>query len=292
MIPRELVRKIRRIQIYTNRAVNDVLAGSYHSVFKGRGMEFEEVREYQPGDDIRTIDWNVTARSGKPHIKRYREERELTVMIMVDASASGRFGTADQLKSEVAAELSALLAFSAIKNNDKVGLIMFTDRVEKFVPPGKGTEHVLRVIRDLLSFRPRGKSTSIEEAISFLGRVTTKRSVVFLVSDFLESGYEQSLKVINRRHDVIAVTIMDPVETEVPDLGLILIEDAETGESRLVDTGSSSFRTGYKARALQRRHELDRLFRSAAVDQIEIVTDRSFVHPLVRFFKKRERRLK
>ena len=272
--------------------MNDVLAGSYHSVFKGRGMEFEEVREYQPGDDIRTIDWNVTARSGEPHIKRYREERELTVMIMVDASASGRFGTADQLKSEVAAELSALLAFSAIKNNDKVGLIMFTDRVEKFVPPGKGTEHVLRVIRDLLSFRPRGKSTSIEEAISFLGRVTTKRSVVFLVSDFLESGYEQSLKVINRRHDVIAVTIMDPVETEVPDLGLILIEDAETGESRLVDTGSSSFRTGYKARALQRRHDLDRLFRSAAVDQIEIVTDRSFVHPLVRFFKKRERRLK
>ncbi|MDP7420378.1 MAG: DUF58 domain-containing protein [bacterium] len=291
MIPRELVRKIRRIQIYTNRVVNDVLAGSYHSVFKGRGMEFEEVREYQPGDDVKSIDWNVTARSGKPHIKRYREERELTVMLMVDVSASGRFGTADQLKSEVAAELSALLAFSAIKNNDKVGLIMFTDRVEKFVPPGQGIEHVLRVIRDLLSFKPTRKTTNIEGALSFLGRITTKRCVVFLVSDFLGMGYERSLKVINRRHDIIAVTIIDPVETEIMDLGFILIEDAETGECRLIDTGSESFRKGYKARSLGRRRELTRMLQSASVDQIEVLTDRSFVHPLVRFFRRREHRM-
>nr|NIP98064.1 DUF58 domain-containing protein [Akkermansiaceae bacterium] len=245
MIPRELAKKIRYIQIYTSKAVNDLLAGEYHSVFKGQGMEFEEVREYQPGDDVRSIDWNVTARMGEPYVKRFREERELTVLFAVDLSASGDFGSTDKLKNEAAAEICALLAFSAIKNNDKVGLVVFTDTVELFVPPAKGTSHVLRLIRDLLGFKPRQACTDIAAAVDYLGKVAQKRAVVFLVSDFLESGFERALRTVGKRHDVIAVSITDPVEVKMPNVGLVELEDAETGELIEIDTGSAAFRKRY-----------------------------------------------
>ncbi len=291
MIPKELVKKIRRIQIYTNRAVNDVLAGEYQSVFKGRGMEFEEVREYLPGDEIRTIDWNVTARLGHPYVKRFVEERELTAMLLVDLSPSGRFGSVNQLKNEVAAELCALLAFSAIKNNDKVGLIIFTDRIEKFIPPQKGTEHVLRVIRELLYFKPTAGRTDIGQALAYLGRVTSKRTVAFLVSDFLNTGFEKPLRVIGKRHDLIAVVITDPREISLPNVGIVELEDAETGETLLLDTRGETQRKEYEKYALGRTRELEKLLRSANVDRIHIRTDRSYVQPLVRFFRQRERRL-
>ncbi|NOX96744.1 MAG: DUF58 domain-containing protein [Nitrospirae bacterium] len=291
MIPRELVKKIRRIRISTNHAVNDVLAGEYQSVFKGQGMEFEEVREYLPGDEIRTIDWNVTARFGHPYVKRFVEERELTVMLLVDLSSSGRFGSVDQLKNEVAAELCALLAFSAIKNNDKVGLIIFTDRIEKFLPPQKGSEYVLRVIRELLYFKPTASKTDIGQALAYLGRVTTKRTVAFLVSDFLNSGFEKPLRVVSKRHDLIAVTITDPREISLPDVGIIELEDAETGETILFDTRGKTQRKEYEKYSLERARELEKLLRSADVDQIHIRTDRSYIRPLVRFFRLRERRI-
>ena len=243
MIPRELAKKIRYIQIYTSKAVNDVLAGEYHSVFKGRGMEFEEVREYQPGDDVRSIDWNVTARMGEPFVKRFREERELTVMFVVDLSASGDFGSADKLKNEVAAEICALLAFSAIKNNDKVGLIVFTDTVELFVPPAKGTTHVLRLIRDLLRLQAAaGAAPTSRRRSTTSARSRARQAVVFLVSDFLEAGFEKPLRMVGKRHDVIAVSIADPVEVRMPDVGLVELEDAETGELIEIDTGSAAVR--------------------------------------------------
>ena len=291
MIPKELVKKIRRIQIYTNRAVNDVLAGEYQSVFKGRGMEFEEVREYLPGDAIRTIDWNVTARMGRPYVKRFVEERELTVMLLVDLSSSGRFGSISQLKNEVTAELCALLAFSAIKNNDKVSLLIFTDRIEKFIPPQKGNEHVLRVIRELLYFEPSARKTDIGQALAYLGRVTTKRTVAFLVSDFLNTGFEKPLRVISKRHDLIAVVITDPREISLPNVGIIELEDAETGETILLDTRGKAQRKEYEKHALVRVRELEKLLRSADVDQIDIRTDRPYIQPLVKFFHLRERRL-
>ena len=236
MIPKELAKKIRYIQIYTSKAVNDVLAGEYHSVFKGRGMEFDEVREYTPGDEIRTIDWNVTARMGHPFVKRYVEERELTVLFLVDLSASGTFGSVEKLKNEVAAELCALLAFSAIKNNDKVGLIVFTDTIELFIPPEKGVSHVLRLIREVLSFQPKRKRTDIALALDFLGRVTHKRAVVFLVSDFLAERFEKPLGMVAKRHDLVAIPLADPRELGLPNVGLVELEDAETGESVVVDT--------------------------------------------------------
>ncbi len=290
MIPRELAKKIRYIQIYTSKAVNDSLAGEYESVFKGRGMEFDEVREYQIGDDIRSIDWNVTARVGEPYVKRYVEERELTVIFLVDLSASGAFGSTRQMKNEVAAELCALLAFSAIKNNDKVGLIIFTDQVEMFIPPAKGTTHVLRLIRELLGFAPRQASTDIAKGIEYLGRVTNKKSVVFLVSDFLGEGYEQQLRVLSKRHDLVAVSIIDPREVKMPNVGLIALEDAETGELIMIDTGSLSVRNQYEKIGAAQRGRLRDLFRSIDVDQIEVFTDRDYVKDLVTFFKTRERR--
>jgi uncharacterized protein (DUF58 family) len=290
MIPKELARKIRYIEIYTSKAVNDVLAGEYESVFKGQGMEFEEVREYQPGDEVRSIDWNVTARMGHPFVKRFVEERELSVMFLVDLSASGAFGSVGRLKNELAAELCALLAFSAIKNNDKVGLIVFTDTIEKFIPPGKGTTHVLRLIRDLLEFRPRQVQTDITAAIDYLGRVTSKRSVVFLVSDFQGSGYERPLHVLGRRHDVIAVSIIDPREVSMPNVGLVELEDAETGETVVIDTGSAVVRKEYEQLGAGQQARLRELFRSMGVDQVEVLTDRDYVLDLVRFFRMRERR--
>jgi uncharacterized protein (DUF58 family) len=264
MIPQELIRKIRHIEIRTRRLVNDVFAGEYQSVFRGRGMEFAEVREYQPGDEVRTIDWNVTARFGKPFVKRFVEERELTVVLAVDASGSGCFGTAQQMKAEIATELCALLAFSAIANNDKVGLLVFTDRVEKFIPPQKGRRHVLRVIRELLYFQPEGRGTDISEALRYLNRVVRRRSVVFLVSDFLTTGYRRALHVTSKRH----------------------------GEVQWVDTGSQRFRQEYARRSAQSAAERDELFRSIDVDRINIWTDRSYVDPLVAFFAERAQRFR
>lgn len=291
MIPRELAKKVRYIQIYTNKAVNDVLAGEYHSVFKGRGMEFEEVREYTPGDEIRSIDWNVTARMGHPYIKSYREERELTIMFLVDLSASGAFGTVNQMKNEVATELCALLSFSAVKNNDKVGLIVFTDGVELFVPPKKGVSHVLRLIRELLVFEPRQSKTNIAEGLDFLGRVTTKRCVVFLISDFLGGDFEGPMRILSKRHDLVAVSVADPREVRMPNVGLIELEDAETGELVLIDTGRAAVRKRYETRGYERTAELRSLFASMDVEQIEVQTDRDYVRDLVRFFRSRERRM-
>jgi uncharacterized protein (DUF58 family) len=290
MITKELAKKIRVLQITTRKVVNDVLAGEYGSVFRGRGMEFDEVREYMPGDEIRSIDWNVTARTGHPYVKRFVEERELTVMFLVDLSASGAFGSLRKLKNEIAAELCALLAFSAVKNNDKVGLIVFTDRVEMFIPPKKGTKHVLRVIRELLSFKPRPASTDIEGALDYLGRVTTKRSVVFLVSDFQAEGFEKKIRVLGKRHDLIAVTIVDPREVQLPDVGLIELEDAETGEVVLVDTSSAAVRKRYERLGREEQKRLKELFNSTGVDQIEVMTDRDYVPRLISFFRAREKR--
>jgi uncharacterized protein (DUF58 family) len=290
MISKELAKKIRYIQIYTSKAVNDSLAGEYESMFKGRGMAFDHVREYQVGDDIRSIDWNVTARTGEPHVKLYVEERELTVIFMVDLSASGAFGSIRQTKNEVAAELCALLAFSAIKNNDKVGLIVFTDHIEMFIPPAKGTTHVLRLIRELLDFSPGKKHTDIAAAIKYLGRVTHKRSVVFLVSDFLGQGYENRMRVLSKWHDLIAISISDPREISLPNVGLLELEDAETGEVVIIDTGSLAVRNHYQHLAREREGHLKEVFRSMDIDHLEILTGSNYVQNLVRFFRTRERR--
>ncbi|HMF18336.1 MAG TPA: DUF58 domain-containing protein [Gemmataceae bacterium] len=292
MLPRDIVRQIRRLQIRARRAVEDLLGGEYHSVFKGTGIAFEEVREYQPGDDIRAIDWNVTARMGHPFIKRFVEERELTVMLLVDCSGSNQFGTRVQLKREIAAELAAILAFSAIANNDRVGLIAFTDRVEKFVPPRKGTRHVLRLIRDVLFFQPEGRGTCLREALDFLNRVLVRRAIVFLLSDFLDRNYEQALKRTGKRHDLVAVPIRDPGEAELPAVGLLELEDAETGRQVVVDTSRAEVRAAFGRQARQRREQLIQLTRSAGVDTIEVSTDGGHLDALVRFFKLRERRLR
>jgi len=291
MISKDLARKIRYLQISTRKAVNDVLAGEYGSVFKGRGMEFDEVREYQPGDDVRAIDWNVTARAGKPFVKRFREERELTVVFVVDLSASGSFGSVCRLKNDVAAELCALLAFSAVKNNDKVGLIVFTDQVEKFIPPQKGVRHVLRVIREILSFKPGQTQTDIAGALDYLGRVLGRRAVVFLISDFQADGFDHALRVVSRRHDMIAITVRDPRESAFPDAGLLELEDVETGEVILIDTGSVPVRRRYELLSSERDAHLMSLFRSSGVDQIEVWTDKGYMQDLVKFFKARARRV-
>jgi len=290
MIPKEILKKIRRIEIRTRRLVNDLFSGEYHSTFKGQGMEFEEVRQYQPGDDIRLIDWNVTARTGYPYVKKFREERELSVVLVVDASSSGQFGTHQRFKSETAAELCALLAFSAIKNNDKVGLIIFTDRIEKFVPPQKGRGHVLRIIREILFFRPEGVGTDVSGALEYFNRVIKRRSVVFLVSDYLCEDYQRPLQIANRKHDIIAMKITDPRETVFDDIGLIELEDAETGEILLVDTGSKRFRREFTARADEDTRELKRSLQRINVDFINIRTDEQYINPLITFFRMREKR--
>lgn len=291
MIPKEVLKKIRRIQITTSRMVSDLFAGQYHSVFKGRGMEFDEVREYMPGDDVQSIDWNVTARTGLPHIKKFVEERELTVMIILDASMSCRFGSTTQLKSQIAAELSSVLAFSAIQNNDKIGLIIFTDRVEKFIPPHKGLRHVLRVIREALYFEPIGKGTNISLALEYLSRVTKRRTITFLISDFFDKDFEKRLSVTNKRHDVIAITITDPREIDMPDVGLIRLNDAESGYDRTIDTSDKNFRTAYTHTALERLKSRKELLRGAGIDNIDIYTNASYTKELIRFFKMRKKRL-
>ena len=290
MIPKEILDKVRLIEIRTRNMMNNLFAGEYHSVFKGRGMEFAEAREYQPGDDVRHIDWNVTARVGSPFIKVFDEEREMTVMLLVDVSASGAFGSQQQMKGEVGVEVSALLAFSAIQNNDRVGLLIFTDEVEVFVPPKKGRKHVLRVIRELLYFQPQGRRTSIAGALEYLGRVLHRRSVVFVVSDFQDVGYETALRHLSRRHDLIAVSLSDPREWRLPDVGFINLQDAETGEQVLVDSGHRGVREFYAAEqeaAVERR---DVLFRKTGVDEIAIDATKPYVDPLIHFFRARMKR--
>jgi len=292
VIPKEIIQRVRQIEIRTKHLVNDAFSGEYHSVFKGRGMEFAEVREYEPGDDIRSIDWNVTARTGRPYIKRFTEERELTVMLLVDASGSGNFGTGDQMKGEIAVELCALLAFAAIKNSDRVGLLIFTDRIEKFIPPRKGRTHVLRVIRELLYNRPDGTGTDITQALEYMNRVINRRCIVFLASDFLSSGFDTALRIANKRHDVVAVTMTDPRELEIPPVGLIELEDAETGEEILVDTGDEAWRQAYQRHNKTLREARDQMFRVMGIDTIHVHTDRPYIDPVIRFFKKRERMLR
>lgn len=290
MIPKELLKKVRQIQIRTSRVVNDVFAGQYHSAFRGRGMEFEEVCPYQIGDDVRIIDWNVSARFGEPFVKRFREERELTVMLVADVSRSGFFGSGPRFKVDVAAELCAVLAFSAIRSNDKVGLILFSDKVEKYVPPKKGAQHGLRIIRELLYHEPAGRGTDIGEALGFLNRVTTRKSVCFLVSDFLAAGFESALAVARRRHDLIPITITDPRELELAPVGFIELEEPETGVRLLVDTSSRAVRADYARQALAAVAAREAMFRRIQVEPLDIRTDQSYVEPLVRCFRKRERR--
>ena len=290
MIPKEILKKVREIEIYTNRLVNESLAGEYHSVFKGRGMEFLEVREYQPGDDIRLIDWNVTARAGHPFVKLHVEERELTVIFVVDLSASGAFGTVNQMKAERAVELCAVLAFSAIKNHDKVGLIAFTDDIESYIPPKKGKNHALRVIRDLLYLTPKQRGTNLRAALEYLNRVTKRKAVVFLVSDFQDRGYEQALRVTRRKHDVIPVTMSDPRERELPAVGVIEAEDPETGERMLLDTFDPAVRAAYADYARQEREQRERLFRSMKLDALDIRTDAPYIQTLMSFFHRRASR--
>jgi uncharacterized protein (DUF58 family) len=292
MLPREVIRQIRRLHVRARRATEDLVGGEYHSIFKGMGIAFEEVREYQPGDDIRTIDWNVTARMGHPFIKRYIEERELTVMLVVDCSASNQFGTLFQQKREVIAELAAVLAFSAISNNDKVGLIAFTDRVERFVPPRKGSRHVLRLIRDVLFFQPSHSGTVLREGLDYLNRLLHRRAIIFLLSDFLDSGFERALKRTARHHDLIAIRISDPREQELPAVGLLELEDAETGERVLVDAGSRRVREAFALASRQRRLALQQLVNSCHADLVEVSTDGSHLDALIRFFHVRERRLR
>lgn len=290
MLPRETLKKVRQIEIRTNREVTDVLGGQYHSVFKGRGMEFEEVREYLPGDEVRSIDWNVTARFGHPFVKKFREERELTVMLVVDVSASGQFGSVRQTKNELAAELAAVLAFSAIRNNDKVGLIMFTDEIELYVPPQKGRRHVLRVIREILAFEPRGRGTRLELALDYLNRVQRRRAVCFVLSDFQDSDFQRKLRVAGKRHDLVALSLRDPREEELPPVGMVELRDAETGERALVDTYDRGVREVFTRKARARWEQLRRAFRSSAVDHVEIRSDQDYMLPLIRFFRMRERR--
>lgn len=290
MIPRQIIQKIRQIEIRTRHLVNDVFSGEYHSVFKGRGMEFAEVRDYEPGDEIRSIDWNVTARLGRPYIKRFIEERELTVILMADVSASGHFGTVNQMKSEITAEICALLAYAAIQNNDRVGLLMFTDQIEKFIPPKKGRTHILRVIREVLYTRPGHTGTDLTQALEYLNRLLTRRSIVFILSDFLTEDYMKPLRVASKRHDVVAVTITDPRELSLPGIGLIELQDAETGEEVLVDTGDASWRRQYAEYNEALREARDQQFRVTGVDAIHIRTDEPYIDPLLQFFKLRERK--
>ncbi|MGB1250621.1 MAG: DUF58 domain-containing protein [Candidatus Promineifilaceae bacterium] len=293
MLSTELIQKIRRIEIRTRRLVSDSLGGEYQSVFKGRGMEFDEVRPYQPGDDIRTIDWNVTARTGEPYIKRFVEERELTVMLVVDASGSGEFGSKERFKRDLAAEITAVLAFSATTNNDKVGLIVFTDRIEMFIPPRKGRRHVLRIIRDLLAFEPEGTGTDIKLALDTVNNVLKRRSIIFIVSDFLDdwNKYSRKMAITNRRHDLIAIDLDDPLEQKIADVGVIALEDAETGELVMVDTSSRTWRELFEQRVAHRFESMESAFNRAKVDHVTVTTDTDYVTALTQFFKLRTSRM-
>ena len=315
MIPREILKKIRQIELRTNRLVSETLGGQYHSVFKGQGMNFEEVREYQPGDEVRSIDWNVTARMNHPFVKKFVEERELTLMLIVDLSGSGLFGSGDQAKRELAAEIASVLAFSAIRNNDKVGLILFTDEIEKYMPPRKGRKHVLRVIREILFYEPKRKGTNINTALQFLSRVTSHKAIAVVISDFLDEsspagkgaagtrrgpvsaggsmmamGCQAALRQANRRHDVVAVHIADKFELELPALGRLILEDAETGKVVEVNTNVQRLRASFQQRQARSQAELARMFRSANIDSIQLLTGQPYGAALGRFFETREKR--
>jgi len=293
MIPSEVLRKVRQIEIRTRSAVNSVLSGAYSSTFKGRGMEFAEVREYVAGDEIRSIDWNVTARHGTPYIKKHIEERELTVFLVVDASSSGDFGSQFEMKGEVMATLSALLAFSAIKNNDRVGLLIFTNQVELFIPPQKGRKHVLRVIRELLYFKPKGKGTDLAAALDHLNRIQRRRAVVFVVSDFATGDFEKPMRLLQQRHDAVALTVWDPRERDLPGIGFLELEDAETGEIVLIDTADAQFRDLFRKEVQKESASLKRLFRRLGLDYVEIGIEATYeqtIEPLLEYFRKRARR--
>lgn len=286
----ELLKKVRKIEIKTRGIANQIFSGEYHSVFKGRGMAFSEVREYQIGDDIRSIDWNVTARFNHPYVKIFEEERELTVMILVDVSGSGEFGTAVQMKKDLAIELCAVLAFSAIQNNDKVGIIFFSNIIEKFIPPKKGRTHILRIIRELLDFQPQNKKTDITEALRYLRSAIKKRSIAFVISDFIDQGFEEALKIANKKHDVVAINIYDMREQELPAIGLMRLADAETGSVIWVDTAKKQVRDNYKKWRQKTEESLKSIFRKSGVDSINIRTDQSYIQPLMNFFRIREKR--
>ncbi|MEZ4862527.1 MAG: DUF58 domain-containing protein [Caldilineaceae bacterium] len=292
MLAPELIKKIRQIEIRTRHLVADSFAGEYHSVFKGRGIEFDEVRPYQPGDEIRTIDWNVTARMGAPYVKRYVEERELTVLFVVDASGSEDFGSQHRFKRELAAELAAVLAFAATNNHDKVGLLIFTDQIERFIPPRKGRKHVLRIVRELLAFTPQARGTDLKLALDTVNRLLKRRSVIFLVSDFIAepASYARALSIANRHHDVIALELHDPLEREIADVGLLLLEDAETGALTWVDTSHREWRQAFAQKNADLAAAKERLFNRANVDRIPLTTDADYVAPLLAFFAKRGQR--
>jgi uncharacterized protein (DUF58 family) len=294
MLSTELMKKIRHIEIRTRRLVNDSYAGEYHSIFKGRGIEFDEVRPYQIGDEVRSIDWNVTARSGEPYIKRYVEERELTVMLVVDASGSEDFGSVKKFKRELAAEITAVLSFAATTNNDKVGLLIFTDRIELFIPPRKGRRHVLRLIRELLAFEPKSRGTDIKKALDNVNQILKRRSIIFLISDLMAKpeSYRKALNVTNRRHDVIAVDLHDPLESTIANVGLLTLEDPESGEIIWVDTSDRTWRNAYQERIQLLGVKKARLFKVTGVDRIEIGTDEDYTIPLTNFFRERARRIK
>ncbi|MCF8259576.1 MAG: DUF58 domain-containing protein [Melioribacteraceae bacterium] len=291
MLTKELLKQVKQIEIRTRGIVNEVFSGEYHSVFKGRGMEFAEVREYQIGDDIRSIDWNVTARFGHPYIKIFEEERELTLMLLVDLSGSLVFGTHEKTKQQIAAELSAVLAFSALKNNDKVGLILFTDQIEKFVPPRKGRSHVLRIIREVLSFEPRGNETNIQGALEYFHHTIKKKSIAFLISDYMDEGYEKILRIVGKKHDLVGIQLHDPREREIPKSGLIKFKDAETGDIRFLDTSNKKLRSYFYDTIKSMDSARKSLFMTSKIDSIEIDVSQSYIKPLVNFFKLREKRL-
>ena len=291
MIPQEIISKVRRIEIRTKGLVNDLFGGEYHSVFKGRGMIFSEVREYQPGDDIRLIDWNVSARVGTPFVKIFEEERELTVYMVVDVSGSGQYGTVEKMKMELGTEIAAVLGFSAIKNNDKVGVLLFSNAVEKYIPPKKGKSHILRVIRELLYYKPKFRGTSINSALDFLLKVAKRRSVVFLISDFVDSNYWTSLKMVNKKHDIIGIRLYDPSEAELPDLGLVKVMDPESEQEFWINTSRYSDRIDYKNTFNNRISELQSRCKKIKFDLISISTQEDYVEPLMDFFHRREKRV-
>jgi uncharacterized protein (DUF58 family) len=292
MISSDAVKKIRKIQIIASRTANDLFAGRYRSAFRGRGLEFGELREYEAGDDIRFIDWNVTARTGRLHIKKFTEERELTVLFLVDVSASGRFGTVHRLKDSLAAEICALLSFTALKNNDKIGLVLFSDRIEKFVPPKKGSRQALRVIRDALYFQPEGKGTDIALALEYVGRVFKRRMIIFLISDLYSEGFEKPLAVMARRHDIMVMVMNDPAEVDLPDAGLLRLQDAESGERFLIDSADPRVRDGYGRQNRTRLDDRKRRLRSLRVDAVDIFTGIPYLRTLIAFFKMREKKLR
>ncbi|HDR03752.1 MAG TPA: DUF58 domain-containing protein [Candidatus Marinimicrobia bacterium] len=287
MLSSELLKKVRLIEIETRRMVNELFSGEYHSAFKGRGMEFAEVREYQFGDDVRLIDWNVSARQRAPYIKVMEEERELTVFFLIDVSRSGKFGSIDRFKSEVAAEICAVLSFSAINNGDKVGLLSFSDRIERYIAPRKGKSEAMRIIRELLTTEYEAKATNLKAGMQFLSKVLHKKAIIFIISDFYEINFERELRVLNNKHDVVLVQMLDPLDRALPDIGLMMIHDAETGEQILTDTTDNRLRERYRGSFLQRQQELEQLSKINHIDLISINTDESYVLPLIKFFKQR-----